>query len=210
MCSREAHDLFVVEAHPVEDVTQVLRTLRGVGQAVVGREALVFWVAGRRRRCRRVGPAWKEANLRTAHLLDGNAAGVHDEVGEGDLRLRRPDRLEQLHRVHDASVPAMVALRREAYGASIRAAIAALLVICACRMPRETHKEWTDVAAAAARAIGSIDRRVERLLVVDQVHELLLHLVPVRTGGFLALGERVTGSERGADARSGKTTDSEH
>lgn len=71
----ERHNLLIVESHAVEDVAQVLRCLRGVGQAVAGRVGVLV----------EVGAAGVPRDGGAAHFLDGNDAGESPEVGVGLL-----------------------------------------------------------------------------------------------------------------------------
>lgn len=69
----ERHNLLIVESHAVEDISEVLRCLRGVGQAVAGRVGVLV----------EVGAAGVPRDGGATHLLDSDDAGEGPEVGVG-------------------------------------------------------------------------------------------------------------------------------
>ena len=70
----EGNDLLIVEAHSVEDVTDVLGALGSIGKTAVGS-------AGREVTVSTAGPV---RNLRSQHLLDGADTTEDPEIRVGD------------------------------------------------------------------------------------------------------------------------------
>jgi hypothetical protein len=95
-------DVLVVEAHPVEDLAQVLRALRRVGQPPVRRAARGLRVGS-------VGAPERVGHLRPAHELDRLAAGQRPQVG---VRHRRVLLLDALEQVVDDEQPCAIARAR--------------------------------------------------------------------------------------------------
>jgi hypothetical protein len=74
MGTAQSNNLLIVEAHASEDVSQVLVTLRGIGETSIrgaGRDILIL-------AARSVRDSW------ALHLLDGDDASEDPKVGGGD------------------------------------------------------------------------------------------------------------------------------
>ena len=138
-------DVAVVEAHPVENVAEVLRTLRGVGQS-----------ADRRARGARrgVGAAEVVLDLRPARLLDRHAARERPDVGVRQLRELALDRLEYIALDAEAGVRTVFRLRREAHRRAVGAARLVGRAVRAARVPREAHRHRARVRLLVDEALA--------------------------------------------------------
>mmetsp|Transcript_1318 Transcript_1318/g.3576 ORF Transcript_1318/g.3576 Transcript_1318/m.3576 type:complete len:273 (-) Transcript_1318:366-1184(-) len=140
----EADDLLVVEAHPAENVAEVLRCL--VGAARVGAWQAAVLVrgplpCGAVLAAGLVHTAGREGHFLPAHLLDCNAGRVDPEVCVGDLRELLLHGLEQVLRDLQAGVRAPRDLRLEAHGGTAGTARLRALAVGARGVPREADEE---------------------------------------------------------------------
>lgn len=128
--ANERNNLAVIEAHTVEDVTDVLLLLAAVGEPAVrsaGAEVLV-------------GPARPPGDGRATQLLDGAGAGQGPEVGVGDPWELGLDGLEEITGVVEAGIGAVVGFRGESHSRTVAASSAGFLVICTTCVPGESHQ----------------------------------------------------------------------
>mmetsp|Transcript_18296 Transcript_18296/g.47171 ORF Transcript_18296/g.47171 Transcript_18296/m.47171 type:complete len:201 (+) Transcript_18296:586-1188(+) len=198
MGTGEGDDLLVVEAHAVEDVTNVLRggglaTVASVrtGQPAVGCETLVL---ARRRRLGRVRAPRAEPNVGSAARLDSDDTGVDVQVSVCHVRVHALDGLEQRARVVEARVAAVIRLGLESHRRAVRAASAGLHVVRSGAVPREAHHHGRNRAAATVRR--TVNRRVGRRVRLHELHEVIAQFVPVD----LALRGLASGWRRGGES----------
>lgn len=139
----QSHNLLVVESHAVEDVTDVLVVLGGVGQTAVrgaGSDVLVL-------------AAGSPGDGRATQLLDGAGTSQSPEIGVGDPRELGLDRLQEVSGSLETSVGAVVGLRGESHGGTVATSGTSLLVIGATCVPCQTDEDlWKITSVPIAYA----------------------------------------------------------
>ena len=202
MSTAQSHDLLVIEAHAVEDISQMSVALAGIRQPAVGCT----------RRHVLVGAAGSEGDNRTLHLLDGDDPPEDPEVGgrdpgelgwkgkwsagclvpvlcEGEGRLTL-NWLQKVPRGLQPSIGAVVTLGRESHCGTVAAPGAGLLIVGAAGVPGQAHQDG---------AVGSI---VVVVLLLQPRRDLVIHLLVVLElgredldlGGVWGLGVEVVRS----------------
>lgn len=193
VATAEGDNLLVVESHAVEDVTQVLGTLAGVGQTAVGGAGSSVVIATAR----------SVRDDGSQHLLDGADTAKDPEIGVGDpgvlgcskllasgigptwnaAKRLTLDRLEEVTSSNQTSVGTVSALRGKSHSGTVAATGLGLLIVGTAAVPCETHQD-----GAIAAIIIVVDLQAAGNVVVD--------LLVVGLGGDEAAGRgRGTGSE---------------
>ena len=137
-----------------------------------------------------------ERHLVAAHLLDGHAGREDPEVGVRGLGELLLDGLEEVAANVQARVRTPGRLRLEAHRGAGGAAGARGLAKGARRVPGKADEEGP--------RIGALVRRVLVLVVLEHLHHLLAHLVPVHAGlaaDLLGEVEAVRGGAGGRESR---------
>ena len=105
MRAAQRHDLLIIEAHAIENVAQVLRALRCVGQTTVWRAVLVGLVDAAR----------SERDLRTLHLLDRDDGRELPQIGIAQRRMTLLDWFKKAARHIETGVGAVLRLGSKAH-----------------------------------------------------------------------------------------------
>lgn len=176
VATAEGDNLSVVEAHAVEDVTQVLGALAGVGQTAIGGAGSSVGIATARS-VRDVG---------SQHLLDGADTAKDPEIGVGDpgvlgcskllalgmgptwnpAKRLTLDRLEEVTSSNQTGVGTVSALGSKSHGGTVAATGLGLLVIGAAAVPCETHQHGAIAAIVIVLDLQAAGNVVVDLLVV--------------------------------------------
>mmetsp|Transcript_10887 Transcript_10887/g.29279 ORF Transcript_10887/g.29279 Transcript_10887/m.29279 type:complete len:388 (+) Transcript_10887:260-1423(+) len=170
----QGHDLPIVEAHAVENVTQVRGRLvraahvRAREPPILVRGTLpdrALFAAGL------VCAARRELDLGAAHLLDGHNRCENPQVRVRHARELLLHGLEHVLRELEARIGTPRHLGLEAHRSTIRAARVRVLAESAGRVPTQTKEKrpWC----------RSIIRRVHILVVVEHLHDFLPDGIPI-------------------------------
>mmetsp|Transcript_1946 Transcript_1946/g.3340 ORF Transcript_1946/g.3340 Transcript_1946/m.3340 type:complete len:297 (+) Transcript_1946:388-1278(+) len=165
----QAHRLPVGEAHPTEDVADVLDGRRLGAHVRVGQTAL----GGAGGALGGVRAARAEGHAGPAHSLHRRAPRQHPQVRMRELGVAALQGREEVARDGQAGVGPVARLGREPHGGACAPARAVCLGVCPCSMPCETDKGWTNG--------GSITPLFSILL--DQSHNFLFDLTDIRFFG---------------------------
>lgn len=185
VATAKGDNLSVIETHAVEDVTQVLGALAGVGQTAIGGAGSSVVIATARS-VRHDG---------SQHLLDGADTAKDPEIGVGDpgvlgcskllalgtgptwnpAKRLTLDRLEEVTSSNQTSVGTVSALGSESHSGTVATTGLGLLVVGAAAVPCETHQH-----GAIAAIIIILDLQTAGDVVVD--------LLVVGLGGNEAAG----------------------
>ena len=127
MCSGQSYDLLVGEAHAVENMADVVRSLGAVWQATSR------WKLGV---INEICASWCPQNLRAAHCLHRHATRQRPHVRVGYPRVLLLDGLEEDAGMLQAGIGRVASLGFIAHAGAIRAACIGLEIVGTGGMPR--------------------------------------------------------------------------
>lgn len=168
----KSNNLLVVEAHTVEDVTEVVLALRGVGETAIG--GLVDLET--------VNTSWAPGDDGAASLLDGT-----DTTKSPQVTVRDPGELllDTLHVVTgnvQASVGTVVGLVLETHGSIVGTTSLVVLVIGSRCVPGKTENNGGKRAIVIVLLVEASSNSIVDLLVVGL--RVLLHCLEVLGGAL--------------------------
>mmetsp|Transcript_10316 Transcript_10316/g.23583 ORF Transcript_10316/g.23583 Transcript_10316/m.23583 type:complete len:308 (+) Transcript_10316:1894-2817(+) len=160
----QRYDLLVIEAHPVEYLTDVASSLGRIGQAAVGRDTNRLFI---------ILPAKLERDLWPPKEFDCSTTGERPQVSLRDLGVVLLDGEEEISDDGQALVRLVIDLRLEPHRCSVTAATSILLVVRPAGMPGNPHCDGACIDLLIDQSLT--DLALQSILVHDgPVHPSLL------------------------------------
>lgn len=148
--SGKSNNLLVVESHAVEDVTEVILGLGGIGKTSIWIISVTIsnkriTTSGLHTRSASsnilVGTSRTVRNLRSSHLLDSTNSSKNPQVGVGDPRVLGLNGLNSVTGNLQTGIGSVVGLGGETHGSSVGSSGLGVLVVGSGSVPSETKKD---------------------------------------------------------------------